>query len=77
MAGVGEPNPTCDIFTDVRIAASGKNPLEVQRELAAAVRKTNWIVNFAIVFSWSHGREYRAIDRCGEIRPSLCLRFRP
>jgi acetylornithine deacetylase/succinyl-diaminopimelate desuccinylase-like protein len=52
-AGVGRPNPTCDIFTDVRIAPR-KNPLEVQRELAAAIHKTNLDCEISL-FQYSRG----------------------
>jgi acetylornithine deacetylase/succinyl-diaminopimelate desuccinylase-like protein len=52
-AGVGRPNATCDIFTDVRIAP-GKNPLAVQRELAAAIRKTNLDCEISL-FQYSRG----------------------
>jgi acetylornithine deacetylase/succinyl-diaminopimelate desuccinylase-like protein len=52
-AGVGRPNATCDIFTDVRIAP-GKNPLAVQRELAAAIIKTNLDCEISL-FQYSRG----------------------
>lgn len=52
-AGVGRPNATCDIFTDVRIAP-GKNPLAVQRELAAAILKTNLDCEISL-FQYSRG----------------------
>jgi acetylornithine deacetylase/succinyl-diaminopimelate desuccinylase-like protein len=52
-AGVGRPNATCDIFADVRIAPR-KNPLAVQRELAAAIRKTNLDCEISL-FQYSRG----------------------
>src|SRR5688572_16863742 len=52
-AGVGRPNATCDIFTDVRIAP-GKNPLTVQRELAAAIAKVNLDCEISL-FQYSRG----------------------
>ena len=52
-AGVGRPNATCEIFTDVRIAP-GKNPLAVQRELAAAILKTNLDCEISL-FQYSRG----------------------
>ena len=52
-AGVGRPNATCDIFTDVRIAP-GKNPLTVQRELAAAIGEVNLNCDISL-FQYSRG----------------------
>jgi acetylornithine deacetylase/succinyl-diaminopimelate desuccinylase-like protein len=52
-AGVGRPNATCDIFTDVRIAP-GKSPLAVQRELTASIRKTNLDCELSL-FQYSRG----------------------
>src|SRR5918996_3099549 len=52
-AGVGRPNATCDIFTDVRIAP-GKNPLAVQKELAACLLKTNLDCEISL-FQYSRG----------------------
>ena len=52
-AGVGRPNATCDIFTDVRIAP-GKNPLAVQREMTAAIGKANLDCEISL-FQYSRG----------------------
>lgn len=57
---VGRPNATCDIFLDVRIVP-GKNPLEVQRELSAAIRKLNLDCEVSL-FQWSRGHIAKNAD---------------
>jgi len=58
--GVGRPNPTCDIFLDVRIVP-GKNPLNVQRELAALIRKVNLDCDISL-FQYSRGHIAKDAD---------------
>lgn len=58
--GVGRPNPTCDIFVDVRIAP-GKHPLDVQRELAAVIHKTNLPCDISL-FQYSRGHIAKNAD---------------
>jgi acetylornithine deacetylase/succinyl-diaminopimelate desuccinylase-like protein len=57
---VGRPNATCDLFLDVRIVP-GKNPLEVQRELSAVIRKLNLDCDVSL-FQWSRGHIAKNAD---------------
>ncbi|MPZ77897.1 MAG: M20/M25/M40 family metallo-hydrolase [Deltaproteobacteria bacterium] len=58
--GVGRPNPTCDIFLDVRIAP-GKNPVAVQREISAVIRKINLDCEISL-FQYSRGHIAKDAD---------------
>jgi acetylornithine deacetylase/succinyl-diaminopimelate desuccinylase-like protein len=57
---VGRPNSTCDLFLDVRIVPE-KNPLEVQRELSAVIRKLNLDCEVSL-FQWSRGHIAKNAD---------------
>jgi acetylornithine deacetylase/succinyl-diaminopimelate desuccinylase-like protein len=57
---VGRPNATCDIFLDVRIVPR-KKPLEVQRDLAAVVRKLNLDCEISL-FQYSRGHIAKDAD---------------
>jgi acetylornithine deacetylase/succinyl-diaminopimelate desuccinylase-like protein len=50
---VGRPNATCDLYLDVRIVPQ-KNPVDVQRELAAVIRKLNFDCEISL-FQYSRG----------------------
>ncbi len=57
---VGRPNALCDIFLDVRIVP-GKKPLAIQREIAAALAKTDLDCEISL-FQYSRGHIAKDAD---------------